>query len=39
MLPGPSFMSAFVFRINSLILSSFPLTSFRLAEALRSAFS
>ena len=38
MLSGPSFRSAFVFGINSLILSGFPLTSFDLAEA-SSAFS
>ena len=35
---GPSFRSAFVFSINSLILLGFPLTSFHLAEASRSAF-
>ena len=39
MLSGPSFRSAFVFSINSLILSGFPLTSFHLAEAPLSAFS
>ena len=39
MLPGPSFRSTFVFSINSLILSGFPLTSFHLAEASLSAFS
>ena len=39
MLSGPSFRSAFVFSINSLILSSFPLTYFHLAEAPLSAFS
>ena len=39
MLSGPSFRSAFVFGINSLILSGFPLTSFDLAEASLSAFS
>ena len=39
MLPGPSFRSVFVFSINSLILSGFPLTSFHLAEASLSAFS
>ena len=39
MLSGPSFRSAFVFSINSLILSGFPLTSFHLAEASLSAFS
>ena len=33
MLSGPCFSSAFVFSINSLILSGFPLTSFHLAEA------
>ena len=33
MVPGPSFRSPFVFSINSLILPSFPLTSFHLAEA------
>ena len=38
MLPGPSFRSAFVFSINLLILSGFPLTSFHLAEASLSAF-
>ena len=38
MLSGPSFRSAFIFSINSLILSGFPLTSFHLAEALLSAF-
>ena len=38
MLSGPSFRSAFVFGINSLILSGFPLTSFDLAEASLSAF-
>ena len=37
MLSGPSFRSAFVFGINSLILSGFPLTSFDLAEASLSA--
>ena len=31
-------MSAFVFRINLLILSGFPFTSFHLAEALLSDF-
>ena len=35
---GSSFRSAFVFSINSLILSRFPLTSFHLAEASLSAF-
>ena len=39
MLSGPSFMSAFVFSINSLILSGFSLTSFHLVEASSSAFS
>ena len=38
MLSGPSFRSTFVFRINSLIFSHFPLTSFHLAEASLSAF-
>ena len=38
MLSGPSFMSAFVFSINSLILSGFSLTSFHLVEASSSAF-
>ena len=33
MLSGPCFSSAFVFSINLLILSGFPLTSFYLAEA------
>ena len=33
MLLGPSFRSLFVFSINSLILPSFPSTSFHLAEA------
>ena len=33
MLSSPSFRSAFLFSINSLILSGFPLTSFHLAEA------
>ena len=33
MLSGPSFMSVFIFSINSLILSGFLLTSFHLAEA------
>ena len=32
MLPGPSFMSAFISSINLLILSGFSLTSFHLAE-------
>ena len=35
---GPSLRSAFVFIINSLILSHFPLTFFRLAEASLPAF-
>ena len=39
MLSGPSFMSAFIFSVNSLILSSFPLTSFHLGEASLSAFT
>ena len=39
MLSGTSFRSAFVFSINSLILSGFCLTSFDLAEASRPAFS
>ena len=39
MLSGPSFRWAFVFGINPLILSGFPLTSFHLAEASLSAFS
>ena len=38
MLSGPSFRSAFVFSINSLILSGFPWTSFHLAETSLSAF-
>ena len=38
MLSGPSFGWAFVSRINSLILSGFPLISFHLAEASLSAF-
>ena len=38
MLSGPSFRSAFVFSINSLILSGFPLTSFHLAQAPPSDF-
>ena len=33
MLSGPSFRSAFVYSISSLILSGFPLTSFHLADA------
>ena len=39
MLSSPSFRSAFVFSINSLILSSFLLTSFHLAEVSIFAFS
>ena len=39
MLSGPIFRSAFVFTINSLALSGFPLTSYHLAEAWLSAFS
>ena len=39
MLSGPSFRSAFVFSINSLILSGFSLTFFHLAEASLFAFS
>ena len=39
MLSSPSFRSAFIFSINSLILSGFPLTSFHLAEASLFAFS
>ena len=38
MLPGPSFRSTFVFSINSLILSGFPLSSFHLSEASISAY-
>ena len=38
MLSIPSFRSAFLFSINSLILSGFPLTSFHLAEASLSPF-
>ena len=38
MLPDPSFRSAFVFSINSLILPGFPLTSLHLTEASLSAF-
>ena len=38
MIPSPSFRSAFVFRINSLILPGFPLAFFHLAEASLSAF-
>ena len=36
---GPSFRSAFIFGINSLIFSGFLLTSFHLVEASVSAFS
>ena len=39
MLSNPSFRSAFVFSINSLILPGFSLTSFNCAEASLSAFS
>ena len=40
MLSGPSFrFSAFIFSINSLILSGFPMTSLHLAEASLTAFS
>ena len=39
MLSGPSFRPAFVFNINSLILSSFPPSSLQLAEASLSTFS
>ena len=39
MLSGPFFRSAFVFRINSLILFDFPLTSFHLVEASLSDFT
>ena len=39
MFSGPSFMLAFVFSINSLILSGFPMISLALVEALQSAFS
>ena len=39
MLSSTSFRSDFVFSINSLILFSFPLTSFHLAEASLYAFS
>ena len=39
MLTDPSFSSVFVFSINSLILSRFPLTSFHLADASQCAFS
>ena len=39
MLSGPSFRLAFVFCINSLILSDFSLTSFHLGEALLPSFS
>ena len=37
MLSDPSFMSAFVFSIQSLILPGLPLSSFHLAEASLSA--
>ena len=33
MLSGPSVRSAFVLSINLLVLSGFPLTSFRLSDA------
>ena len=39
MLSGPFFRSAFVFSINSLILSGFSLNSFHLTEGSLSAFS
>ena len=39
MLSGPSFGSALVFSINSLILFGFPLTSFHFAEGSLFAFS
>ena len=39
MLSGPCSRSAFVFNINSLILSGFPLTYFHLAEAGLCTFS
>ena len=39
MLSSPSFRQAFVFSINSIILSGFPLTSFHLVEASLSVFS
>ena len=39
MLSGPFFGLAFVFSINSLILSGFPMTSFHLLQASLSAFS
>ena len=39
MLSGPSFRLAFVFRIKSLILFDFPLTSFHLVEASLSDFT
>ena len=39
MLSSPSLRSTFVFSINSLILSGFPLTSFHLAEDSLPAFS
>ena len=39
LLSGPFFRLAFVFSINSLTMSGFPLTFFDLAEASLSAFS
>ena len=39
MLSGSFFRSAFVFSVNSLILSGFPLTSSHLAEVSLCAFS
>ena len=39
MLSSPSFRSAFLFSINSLVLPVFPWTSFHLTEASLSAFS
>ena len=39
MFSGPSFRSGYVFNIKLLILSGFPLASFRLAEVSLSAFS
>ena len=38
MLLGPSFRPVFIFSINSLIFSGFPLTSFHVAEPSLSAF-
>ena len=38
MLSGPAFRSALLFNINSLILPSFPLTYFHLAETSLSVF-